>query len=140
MAPNIQGEPKECLWALLFDPYDQGGMSVQPKALWGVYNANGGIAGELAYVFGKIRGTMHCALCDITHATVSKKDEWKTLEDECTLPLHLVHLNEQPPELEAVTRGATPCIVAESNDGWSILINAEELEACAKSVDWIREK
>ena len=91
MAPNIQGEPKECLWALLFDPYDQGGMSVQPKALWGVYNANGGIAGELAYVFGKIRGPMHCALCDITHATVSKKDEWKTLEDECTLPLHLVH-------------------------------------------------
>ena len=33
-------------------------------ALYGIYNADDGIMGELAYVWGKIRGTAHCALCD----------------------------------------------------------------------------
>ena len=37
------------------------------KKAYGVYHADGGIIGELAYVWGKIRGTAHCALCDITH-------------------------------------------------------------------------
>ena len=43
------------------------------KAIWGVYHADGGIVGELRYVFGKLRGTAHCALCDITHSYVSEK-------------------------------------------------------------------
>ena len=44
------------------------------KAIWGVYHADGGIVGELRYVFGKLRGTAHCALCDITHSYVSEKN------------------------------------------------------------------
>ena len=38
--------------------------------LVGVYHADGGLLGELRYAYGKVRGTAHCSLCDITHATV----------------------------------------------------------------------
>ena len=51
--------------------------------------------GELAYVWGKIRGTAHCALCDITHRGVSKKKQWKEYEDRIRVPIELLHINEQ---------------------------------------------
>ncbi|HIF07100.1 MAG TPA: hypothetical protein EYQ64_09160 [Gemmatimonadetes bacterium] len=79
---------------------------MQPVTLWGVYHANGGLIGELSYVFGKLRGTAHCGLCDITHGSVRVKPEWKALEDSLGIPFRLVHLNEQPPGLAEVTRGS----------------------------------
>ena len=69
---------------------------MRPVTLWGVYHANGGLVGELTYVIGKLRGTAHCGLCDITHS-VRMKPEWKTLEASLDIPFKLVHLNEQPP-------------------------------------------
>ena len=41
--------------------------------LIGIYNAKGSIAGELAYLFGKLRGTAQCALCDISHGPLKEK-------------------------------------------------------------------
>ena len=69
---------------------------MRPVTLWGVYHADGGLLGELAYVVGKLRGTAHCGLCDITHGSVRVKPEWKTLEASLDIPFKLVHLNEQP--------------------------------------------
>ena len=43
--------------------------------LVGVYDADGGLLGEAAYVWGKVRGTRHCALCDITHRRVRRRPE-----------------------------------------------------------------
>jgi hypothetical protein len=42
-------------------------MTTRPIRLTGVYNANGGIMGELAYVLGHLVGARECNLCDITH-------------------------------------------------------------------------
>ena len=42
-------------------------------ALTGVYQANGSLSGELRYVVGKLLGSAHCALCDITHGAVREK-------------------------------------------------------------------
>ena len=53
---------------------------MRPVTLWGVYHANGGLVGELTYVIGKLRGTAHCGLCDITHGSVRVKPGWKTCE------------------------------------------------------------
>ena len=39
----------------------------------GVYHANGGVLGEIAYVFGKILGQTECALCDVTHGLLFEK-------------------------------------------------------------------
>ena len=110
---------------------------MRPVTLWGVYHANGGLVGELAYVIGKLRGTAHCSLCDITH-TIRMKPEWKTLEASLDIPFRLVHLNEQSPELAALTRGSTPCVVGDSEEGLSVLLGPEELEACGGSVGRFR--
>ncbi len=113
---------------------------MRPATLWGVYHANGGLVGELTYVIGKLRGTVHCGLCDITHASVRVKPEWKSLEATLEVPFKLVHLNEQPPRLVALTRGSTPCVVGDSEDGLSVLLGPEDLEACDGSVQRFRER
>ena len=41
--------------------------------LVGVYHADGSLLGELRYIWGKLRGTAHCTLCDITHGRLSEK-------------------------------------------------------------------
>lgn len=107
--------------------------SARPHRLWGVYHADGGLLGELRYVVGKLRGTAHCALCDVTHR-IRMKDEWKEFAASLDVPLELVHLNEQPLALAAVTEGSTPCVVGESQDGFTILLYPRQLESVGGSV------
>ena len=103
--------------------------------IYGVYNADGGIMGELAYVWGKIRGTAHCALCDITHRGVSKKKQWKEFVNSLKVPIELLHINEQEPALAQFTEGKTPCVVGDYSGELRIVMNADDLEECSKSVD-----
>src|ERR687897_376858 len=42
----------------------------------GVYAADGGILGEVAYVVGHLLGRTECGLCDVTHGAVRRKPEW----------------------------------------------------------------
>lgn len=109
------------------------------RALWGVYHANGGLLGELAYFVGKLRGTSHCALCDITHGALTKKPAFKALERELRMPVQLVHLNEQSEALAAVTQGQTPCIVGETDSRLDLLLGPAALEACNGSVNAFRQ-
>ena len=82
--------------------------------LVGVYHADGGVRGELAYLAGRARGTAHCTLIDITHGfTLSGKRSFKTMAAQLPVPFRLVHRNEQPPALAQLTDGRTPCIIAE---------------------------
>ncbi len=106
---------------------------------YGIYHADGGLIGELSYVWGKIRGTAHCALCDITHKGVSLKKKWKQMASDLDFEIELLHLNEQFPELEKITSGKTPCVVVNRGGTLEVLIDADELERCGKSVDSFRE-
>ena len=110
------------------------------KAIWGVYHADGGIVGELRYVFGKLRGTAHCALCDITHSYVSEKKSMKECRSNSPVPFHLVHLNEQNEGLQSITEGVTPCVVAETNEGFQVILQSDELEECEKKVELFQQK
>ena len=110
------------------------------KAIWGVYHADGGIVGELRYVFGKLRGTAHCALCDITHSYVSEKKSMKECRSNSPVPFHLVHLNEQNKGLQSITEGVTPCVVAETNEGFQVILYPDELEDCEKKVESFQQK
>ena len=103
--------------------------------LYGVYNAVGGRMGELAYVWGKIRGTAHCALCDITHRGVSKKKEWKEYEERLGVPMELLHINAPEEALAQFTEGKTPCVVGDYSGDLKMVMNAEDLEECGKSVE-----
>ena len=103
-----------------------------------MYHANGGLLGELSYALGKLSGTAHCALCDVTHR-IRMKDEWKELAGSLEVPFELVHLNEQSPELAAVTEGSTPCVVAETQDGFKILLGPFQIESMGGSVRLFHE-
>ena len=110
------------------------------KAIWGVYHADGGIVGELRYVFGKLRGTAHCSLCDITHSYVSEKKSMKECRSSSPVPFHLVHLNEQSEGLQSITGGVTPCVVVETDDGFQVILQSDELEECEKKVELFQQK
>lgn len=101
--------------------------------LVGVYNANGGLVGELSYVLGKIRGTTHCALCDISHGRrpVAKK-EWSQAIAALPLPMTVVHLNEMDAATsQLVSVHNAPAVVHIAADGTGrIILDSDALEAC----------
>lgn len=100
------------------------------RMLTGVYHADGGLRGELAYVVGRALGRAHCALCDITHGTVSEKASWSTCRAALPVPFEVVHRNERSAEVHAATEGWTPCVVAHTDGGVIRLVGPDELEAC----------
>lgn len=73
---------------------------VQVNELIGVYHADGGLIGELAYVIGKARGVTHCGLCDVTHRGVRRKREWDDMAAAMGVPFRLIHLNERDADVE----------------------------------------
>ncbi|MFW0120540.1 hypothetical protein [Rothia sp. CCM 9419] len=105
--------------------------------LIGVYAADGGIKGELSYVWGKLRHTRSCALCDITHGlNPLGKKEWKTACATLPIPFSAVHLNERDDLLKKIIPDTQAPAIAYIQDGTGfILINAEELEQCHKSAE-----
>ena len=104
------------------------------EKIYGIYLADGGIIGELSYVWGKITGTAHCSLCDITHKGISMKRDWKNFTNSLDVDFELLHLNEQTQVLADFTAGKTPCVVGEELGEMKILVDAESLEGCNKSV------
>ena len=86
----------------------------------GVYNADGGLRGELAYVFGHMVGAAECALCDITHSPVRKKKAWKEMEARLADEGHdivLRHRNDTTEAEHQASSGREPCVLIESADG-----------------------
>jgi hypothetical protein len=81
--------------------------------LVGVYHADGGPIGEARYVIGRLLGTAHCALCDVTHSPLRRKPEWDRMVATLGVPFELLHLNEMPPEIAAATaRHGSPVLLA----------------------------
>ena len=105
--------------------------------LVGVYHADGGPIGEARYVIGKMLGTAHCALCDITHSPVRRKPAWDRMVVGLGVPFELLHLNEMPPAIAAATtRHGSPAVFARVAGGRvePVLLPAD-LEVLGGSVD-----
>ena len=71
--------------------------------LVGVYDADGGVAGEAKYVVGHLLGRLECALCDITHGPVWRKKSFDEFRRRLGVPFEVVHRNERSSEVEAAT-------------------------------------
>jgi hypothetical protein len=84
--------------------------------LIGVYDADGTLRGELSYVWGKVRGTAHCGLCDVTHSPVRRKRAWDRFVASLPVPVELVHRDEQDESMRIVTEGRLPAVLAEIDD------------------------
>ena len=102
----------------------------------GVYDADGGLAGELRYVVGHLLGTAECALCDITHSPVRRKRTWDAMVAELDAPFDLRHRNELTEvETLAVTPMGLPVVTAQLADGgWVELLDRGALDAGAGDV------
>ena len=113
----------------------EGQVLTNPTRLIGIYKANGGFIGELAYVLGHMVGARECNLCDITHSPIKKKSEFKkfekTLRDEFGIEFRLAHMNERTPAELAASQGREPCVLLEHSDGsMSMFLDYVELKAC----------
>jgi hypothetical protein len=104
--------------------------------LVGVYNADGGLAGEARYVFGKLLGTAHCGLCDITHSPLRRKPEWDVMVARLGLPFTLLHLNELDADVSgAVAEHGAPVVLGRLADGSvALVLGPEELDRLGGSV------
>lgn len=94
-----------------------------------VYHADGGLIGELRYVVGRLRGTAHCALCDVTHAGVRRKAAWDAAVAGLGVPVELVHLNERSPAVREATGSRTPAVLAHVDGDLVEVLGPDELEA-----------
>ena len=105
--------------------------------LVGVYHADGGPVGEVKYVLGKLLGTAHCALCDVTHSPVRRKPEWDRMVRRLGIPFTLLHLNEMPADVAAAVRGTgSPVVLARLSDGTlHPVLTPSELDGLGGSVD-----
>jgi len=101
-------------------------------ALTGVYDADGSLRGEVAYVVGKLLGRRHCALCDITHGSLRPRPTWEACRTSVRVPFEVVHLDERTPEVRAASEGHAPCVLAHTDGGVELLLSSGDLEACAK--------
>ena len=103
--------------------------------LVGVYDADGTLRGELAYWVGARLGRTHCALCDITHGLARERADWKSCRADFAVPFDTYHRNDQPENVSVASGGVVPVVLAETDDGFVVLVGPEELSVCAGSVD-----
>ncbi len=106
----------------------------------GVYDADGGIVGELRYVIGHLLGTAECALCDITHSPVRRKPAWDRMVVTLGVPFDLRHRDELTASEAAALAGTRlPVVAAELSDGRLVpVLDAAALASCDGDVERFR--
>ncbi len=103
--------------------------------LVGVYNADGGLMGELRYLVDHYLRGRSCSLCDVTHSPIRRKAAWDTQAAALGIPFELRHLNELDPPLADFVAGRAACIVAESGAGLTLLLDNDAISSTHGDVD-----
>jgi hypothetical protein len=103
----------------------------------GVYDADGGVRGELAYVVGHLLGRLECSLCDITHSSVRRKPQWDAMASRLAVPVRLVHRNEATAAERASWSSVGLPVVLGATDGGEhvVLLDRQALGALDGSVE-----
>lgn len=107
---------------------------MKPSKIYGIYDVHSGVIGEFVYILAQLIGRKHCALCNITHGTLFKKNDWHALTKRLNVRIELLHLNDQHERMRNFTEGKTPCIVQENQGNYQILLDKVQLQACKGSV------
>lgn len=100
------------------------------ERLLGVYDADGTVVGEIGYVVGHLLGRRACALCDISHGVLRRRPAFDEAVASLGVPVEMLHRDEQPAGLAAVTQGELPCVVAEGDGECAVLLDRAALAAC----------
>ena len=112
--------------------------------LIGIYNADGGIVGELSYFFGHLVGVRSCSLCDISHSPIMKKPSFKALEQHLRakhgIAVRMIHLNERNERELKASEGREPCILLEYPDqSISMFLDSSDLTTLSGSVSSLKK-
>jgi len=114
--------------------------ATQVVRLFGVYDADHTIRGEVSYWVGARLGRAHCALCDITHGMLRRRSEWNTYVAGLDVPFETFHRDDQPDAVRAVSGDRVPVVVAELATGaMAVLVDPGALDACGGSVERLGE-
>ncbi len=109
---------------------------VEIREFVGVYNADGGVRGEVRYVVGHLLGRAECALCDITHSPVRRKKQWDRFVVDRGVPWRLLHLNEMPADVATlVAQAGSPLVLARTDHGLQVVLTPGDLAALDGSVE-----
>jgi len=100
----------------------------------GVYNADGGLVGELRYIVGHVLGTVSCALCDITHSPIRRKRGWDFLVADLGVRVDLRHLNELDERETAAVGDSAPVVLVDRDGMLTPLLDTAQLDALDGSV------
>jgi hypothetical protein len=103
--------------------------------LVGVYDADSTLRGELAYWVGARLGRRHCSLCEITRGSVRARPEWKSCQAGLPVPFDTYHRNDQPDPIRTAANAQAPVVVAATETGHMVLLDAGDLAACDGSID-----
>ena len=103
----------------------------EPETLVGIFDADGGLRGELRYVIDKLAGRGHCALCDITHGlNPLGKRSFKEACAAAGVTMTLLHRDEASPE-QLAAAGELPAVLAGAGDDhWQVADSGGDLVAC----------
>jgi hypothetical protein len=113
---------------------------VKIVTLYGVYDADATILGEVSYWFGARLGVRHCSLCDITHSLFRQRSIWQEkqqeLKDNHGVDFQAFHRNDQPAEVRIVIAGSYPAVVAQDELGnFSLFMSDAEISRCDGSAE-----
>ena len=108
--------------------------------LYGVYDADATVLGEISYWIGARLGIRHCTLCDITHSMFFKKTAWKQRQAELLekygVNFQTFHRNDQLDQVAKVISGAYPAVVAKDISGnFTLFMSEHEISAAGDSPD-----
>lgn len=105
-----------------------------------IYNADGGFFGEVRYVLGKVLGHSSCSLCSITHTATGEKRAWQTCRGLLRDEVRALHRNELEPALARFVDERLPAVVAETGQGYLLVLGPAELDDCHGRVGIFQER
>ena len=114
--------------------------SNQVVRLHGVYDASGTILGDVSYFLRRALFNQHCALCDITHSTFTRRRSWDVCVEGLGIEFQLHHRNDAPSSVTDATGYAVPCVISETENGtFTLLVNSEGLTGCKNSPELLMQ-
>lgn len=114
--------------------------TAQVVRLFGLYDADHTIRGEVSYWVGARLGRAHCALCDITHGMLRRRSEWNAYVGGLDVPFETFHRDDQPDAVRAASGDRVPVVVAELATGAMVrMLDPDALDACSGSVERLGE-
>ena len=95
-----------------------------------VYNADAGLVSALIDSGKKVLTLNGCTLCAITHGIAGERAEWQECKTTFGVPIRYFHRDDLPAEVQAVTGGRLPCVIARVEGAYELLLTPESLERC----------